>query len=92
MTYTQNTMTWDQWRKIPERDREKLRDLSDLSPQLVGLEGKRVEVTDIFGRSRRFWVGKSTGWKPCHLEIKTTRSMGGIPADTIYRSVSVVRG
>lgn len=49
----------------------------DLTPQLVGLEGKRVEMTTPTGERSRFWVGKSTGWMPCHLEIKTRRSFGG---------------
>ena len=52
----------------------------ELTPQLVGLEGRRVEVTERDGTKRRFNVGKSTGWAPCHLEIKTRRSMGGCPA------------
>ena len=44
-----------------------------LTPQLVGLEGKQVEVTEIDGSQRRFYVGKSTGWMPCHLEIDHRR-------------------
>ena len=51
----------------------------ELTPELQGLEGKRVEVTNPEGEKRRFWVGKSTGWLPCHLEIKTRRSTGGEP-------------
>lgn len=52
------------------------RSQSELTPQLIGLEGKRVELEDDWG-VRRFWVGRSTGWIPCHLEIKTRRSTGG---------------
>ena len=48
----------------------------ELEPRLIGLEGKRVEVTSRDGR-RRFYVGKSTGWTPCHLEIHNSRSLGG---------------
>ena len=40
------------------------RSSSELTPQLVGLEGKRVEVTDAEGNKRRFTVGKSTGHIP----------------------------
>ena len=29
------------------------------------------------GKKARFTVGKSTGWKPIHLQILTKRSMGG---------------
>ena len=49
---------------------------AELTPQLLGLEGKRVEVVDTYGHRRRFRVGKSTGWMPCHLEI-TRRNIGG---------------
>jgi hypothetical protein len=51
--------------------------LLELSPLLVGLEGKRVEVTTPSGEKSRFYVGRSTGWMPCHLEIKTRRATGG---------------
>ena len=50
---------------------------AELEPQLRGLEGKRVEVETASGETRRFIAGKSTGWLPCHLEIKTRRSSGG---------------
>lgn len=68
------------------------RDLSDLTPQLIGLEGYRVEVEDpddgpYRGLTRRFYVGRSTGWKPCHLEIHNRRSRGGGPALKEYASV-----
>jgi hypothetical protein len=49
----------------------------DLTPQLVGLEGKRVEVTGADGERRRFIVGRSSGWRPCHLEIARRNSSGG---------------
>ena len=48
-----------------------------LTKQLVGLEGKRVEIMDRIGQKRRFWVGKSTGWMPIHLEVARTNSIGG---------------
>jgi hypothetical protein len=49
----------------------------ELTPQLIGLEGKRVEVVDAYGDTRRFIVGKSTGWMPIHLEIARRNSSGG---------------
>ncbi len=61
-----------------------------LSPQLVGLEGKRVEAVTLTGEKRRFQVGKSTGWIPCHLELFDSRSKGGRPAEPAYKSVRVV--
>lgn len=58
-----------------------------LSPQLVGLEGHRVEVVDPDGMTYRFIVGKSTGWMPRHLEIKRRDSTGGTAAMSEYQSV-----
>lgn len=65
---------------------------ADLTPQLVNLEGERVEVVDCHGDRRRFWVGCSTGWMPCHLEVVRRGSIGGIPTyGTPYRSVTVLK-
>lgn len=71
--------------------RNKLRCPVELTPQLTGLEGKRVEVVDRHGERRRFIVGKSTGWLPIHLEIARRNSSGG-PAVTgaPFRSVRIV--
>lgn len=63
----------------------------ELSPQLIGLEGRRVEVVTAYGETRRFQVGKSTGWLPIHLEVYNRRSTGGGAADRQYQSVRVVR-
>lgn len=49
----------------------------ELTPALVGLEGKRVEVTTPSGERSRFYVGKSTGPIPIHLEIESRRDHGG---------------
>jgi len=48
----------------------------DLTPALIGLEGKRVEV-ERNGERSRFIVGKSGGWAPVHLEIARRNSLGG---------------
>lgn len=48
----------------------------DLIPELIGLEGKRIEV-ERDGERVRFIVGKSTGWAPIHLEIERRNSSGG---------------
>lgn len=50
---------------------------ANLIPQLIGLEGKRVEVTRPDGDKVRFYVGKSTGWLPIHLERLRSTSRGG---------------
>ena len=64
---------------------------ADLSPQLLGLENARVEVLTMYGETRRFWVGKSSGVIPIHLEIHNTRSMGGGAAEQRYERVTLVR-
>ena len=72
-------------------ERNKLRCPAELTPQLIGLEGKRVEVVDQEGERRRFQVGKSMGWLPIHLEISRRNSTGG-PAVTgaPFQSVRIV--
>lgn len=66
---------------------------AELTPQLIGLEGKRVEVVDKHGKRRRFIVGKTTGWIPCHLEIARRNSAGGTPVlGAPFRSVTVIPG
>jgi hypothetical protein len=75
------------WKRMGERERDEYRDLSGLTKQLIGLEGWRVEVEDMYGDTRRFYVGRSTGWMPCHTEVKTNRSLGGLSADKEYKSV-----
>lgn len=71
--------------------RNRLRCPAELTPQLTGLEGKRVEVVNRHGERRRFIVGKSTGWLPIHLEIARRNSSGG-PAITgaPFQSVRIV--
>lgn len=71
---------------------KKIRCDIELTPQLIGLEGKRVEVIDKHGEKRRFLVGKSTGWIPVHLEIaKITSSGGGTVTGAPFKSVKVIR-
>jgi hypothetical protein len=58
------------------------RSQSQLTPELIGFEGKRVEVIHRWPKSgevqkSRFIVGKSMGWIPCHLTIKKSNSIGG---------------
>lgn len=64
---------------------------AELVPALRGLEGKRVEC-EHYGERVRFYVGKSTGWMPVHLIIRTRRSSGGeaLSADSV-RDVRVIR-
>jgi hypothetical protein len=66
--------------------------VAELVPQLIGLEGKRVEVIDDYGATRRFWVGKSTGWLPAHLELARRDSTGGgAVTGAPFRSVRILR-
>lgn len=83
-------MNAETWGKMNKAEREKVRDYSGLTPQLVGLEGWRVEVVTTYGEKRRFYVGMSTGWRPCHLEVLTRRSLGGCGAEKEYQSVKTL--
>jgi hypothetical protein len=63
-----------------------------LTPQLIGLERRRVEVIDRAGERRRFYVGRSSGWLPIHLEVARRDSSGGAGTyGTPYQSVRVIR-
>lgn len=57
------------------------RSKSELTPELIGFEGKRVEVVKRWPsgneKTIRFIVGKSTGFIPCHLQIMRRNSTGG---------------
>lgn len=89
--YSMDDMTWDKWQSMPHDQRRAMCDNSRLTPQLIGLEGWRVEVVDADGcRPRRFIVGKSMGWRPVHLELLTVRSIGGEPARARYQSVKAL--
>lgn len=69
-------------------EREGVKALFDQTPQLMGLEGYRVEVVDSEGdEPRRFVVGRSTGWAPIHLEVSRRNSSGGPAARREYRHV-----
>jgi len=83
------------WQTACERGRERnaatgWRSSVALTPALIGLEGKRVEVVDEWGTTKRFWVGKSTGWMPCHLQIARRGCSGGPAVCGTPRSVRVV--
>lgn len=81
------TMTQSKWDILSPAEREKVRDLSDLNPQLTPYIGWRVEVVTDSGETRRFIVGQSTGWRPCYLEISRRNALGGGAAEKHYASV-----
>ena len=66
------------------------RSQSELHPDLIGLEGKRVEAI-LYGERTRFIVGRSTGFIPCHLEIKTKRSHGGGSLPNSRENLQLIR-
>lgn len=72
------------------------RSQSELTPELIGLEGKRVEIVHQWKDGAevkvRFQVGKSTGFIPCHLAIARRNCHGG-PAVCLgkIKSVRVIR-
>lgn len=65
--------------KIAEKrfEVENYRSKSQLIKEFIGKEGKRVEVITDYGETKRFIIGKSTGFIPCHLELKQRNSSGG---------------
>lgn len=64
-------------------------DNSYLDPRLTPFyeSGERVEVTLTSGETERFYVGKSTGWKPIYLCILRRDSSGGAGAPRGFKSV-----
>jgi hypothetical protein len=80
-------MTQARWDALSPDERDALRSDAGLTPQLVGLEGWRVEVVTTYGETRRFYVGRSTGWKPIHIEVSRRDSFGGPGAEREYASV-----
>ena len=65
---------------------------TQLTKQLIGHEGKRVEVVDCYGETRRFWVGRSMGPVKIHLEISRRNSSGGCgTSGDPYKSVRVIK-
>jgi hypothetical protein len=82
------TMTQEKWNKLRPAERDALRSDGGLTKQLIGCEGWRVEVEDYMtGEKRRFIVSRSTGWIPCHIELKNRMSTCGDSANREYRSV-----
>jgi hypothetical protein len=53
------------------------RSQTELYKPFINHEGKRVEVEFNWGEKERFYIGKSTGFIPCHLIIKKSNSIGG---------------
>jgi hypothetical protein len=84
-------MTQVIWDKLAPAQREAMRDLGGLTPQLIGLEGWLVEAIRTNGEACRFIVSRSTGWRPCHIELATTSARGGMSADSKYRSINQIR-
>ena len=85
-------MTWHAWTHLTEAERKEARSEAKLTPQLIGLEGARIEVVDCNDEKRRFKVGRSTGWLPIHLELHNRRSRGGPPVTGApFKSVRIIQ-
>ena len=87
MTTDLQTMTQQKWQAMTPAEQDAARSLGGLSPQLIGLEGWRVEAVTTYGETRRFIVGRSSGWIPCHIEIARRNAIGGPSASSTYKSV-----
>lgn len=57
--------------------------------------GERVEITYKDGSKTRCYIGKSTGWKPCYLEISKSNSTGGsllyLPEDAEIKGLGIYK-
>lgn len=63
-------MTQARWDRLSFDEREHMMDRSQLHPALVGLEGKRVRVSPLRQGISTFYVGRTSGWRPCHLAMR----------------------
>ena len=61
--------------------------IAELSPLLIGLEGRTVDVETLDGERRRFVVAKSSGCMPHHIELR--HDGPAVRADLEYRRVWV---
>ena len=77
---------YEQYRTLCAEGREKSaggkwKSTAELTPELIGKEGRHVEVThqwkDGEKETVRFQVGRSTGWMPCHLQLARRDDTGG---------------
>lgn len=88
MSTSLDGMTQAKWDSLLPSQRLMMQSAANLTQQLIGLEGYRVEVESIMtGEKRRFIVGRSTGWIPCHIELSKRTSRGGVSASREYKSV-----
>lgn len=60
---------------------------SELTPEFIGHEREQVKITQRDGITRTFYIGKSSGFIPVHLEVSRVNSSGGpavclLPGDT----------
>jgi hypothetical protein len=85
-------MTQAVWDRMTPAQRDSVRSDAGLTEQLIGLERKHVETIDRYGSIRRFWIGCSSGWIPCHIELKRRTSTSG---EAVYgapfKSIRVIK-
>jgi hypothetical protein len=88
-------MDYDAWDRMTVDNKLRYQEKFDIRPypaDLAPFVGDRVEVVDMSGHTRRFWVGVSQGWAPCYIELKQENSRAGGSADSRgYKSVKLVR-
>jgi len=68
------------------------RDLSSLDERFTPYyeSGERIEVIYNWGDKHRFYVGKSTGWRPTYIELRRVDSSGG--CGIFPASIKSIRG
>lgn len=62
--------------------------IAELSPLLIGVEGRAVEVETLDGERRRFVVARSNGFMPHHIELR--HDGPAVRAELEYRRVWVL--
>jgi len=86
-------MTQAKWDRLTAAERDRLRDTSELHPQLRPYLGRKVRVTPEreYGPST-FTVGQTTGWRPATLAVRgnTSGSSDLIRKDEVFETVTPV--
>ncbi len=67
------------------------RSSSELTPALIGLEGKTVEIEYTWGEKIIGKVGKSTGFIPCHLLLEFGKNYGDAISPDSVKSVRLIK-
>ena len=82
-------MQLEYWRRLPNKEKERLLDYSNLSQQLIGKEGRLVKVLTLDNRRLMFYVARSQGSNPFHVMLNKQFDKQGFPAPKQFKEVKV---